>query len=416
VAVNEEEKRGRVLFLTSNFPRWKGDQTTPFIINLADDLVRMGWSVDVLAPHAPGAAVRERIGDIDVYRFRYLFPESQETVCYSGGALANLRKNPVNYLKLPFLVFAELFALLAHVLRERYDVVHTHWILPQGFCGAVVRSVTKVPHVLSVHGSDVFALGGRIVSKFKSFSLRRCDAITVNSTATEEAVRRCVDGQTLSRIPMGVDVPDMEAFAPSAKEIRDMYRGNSDVVMLFVGRLVREKGVDDFISAAQMILAEGIGVTALLIGEGPERMALEAEAKELGVSANVHFLGWIEHKELPAYMAAADVLVGPSMIEGQGLVFAEALMAGVPVVATNIGGITDIVIDGETGLLVEPGNPEQIRSAVMRLRSEPGLKERVVASGRRHAEKQYTREATATAFSGLYEEVINRGVNHRAGR
>lgn len=414
MTVDEEARRGRVLFVTSNFPRWKGDQTTPFIMNLADDLVRMGWSVDVLAPHAPGAAVRERIGDVDVYRFRYFLPESQETVCYSGGALANLRKDPMNYLKLPFLVFAELLVLLRRVIAGRYDVVHTHWILPQGFCGAVVRSVTNVPHVLSVHGSDVFALGGRIVSMFKAYSLRRCDAITVNSSATEEEVRRCVDSRALVRIPMGVDIPDMEAYTSRANEIRKTYRGDSDIVMLFVGRLVHEKGIDDFMSAIKGILATGVGVTALVIGDGPERSALEAQAKESGISNNVHFLGWIEHEKLPAYLAAADVFVGPSRIEGQGLVFAEALMAGLPVVATNVGGIPDIIIDGVTGLLVEPENPGEIERAVLRLHGDPGLRETLVAAGRLHAERYFTRESSVSAFSSLYLETINRGMKRRA--
>ena len=78
---------GRILCLTSNFPRWEGDSTTPFVLHLAQDLQALGWRVDVLAPHAPGAAVRETLGGVRVERFRYLWPERLETVCYRGGAL-----------------------------------------------------------------------------------------------------------------------------------------------------------------------------------------------------------------------------------------------------------------------------------------------------------------------------------------
>ena len=98
---------GRVLCVTSNFPRWEGDSTTPFILHLAQDLQELGWRIDVIAPHAPEAAIRETIGGVRVERFPYLWPPRLETVCYQGGALVNLRRNPSNTLKLPALVLCE---------------------------------------------------------------------------------------------------------------------------------------------------------------------------------------------------------------------------------------------------------------------------------------------------------------------
>ncbi len=94
------EPRGRVLCMTSNFPRWDGDSTTPFILHLVQDLQAFGWAVDVLAPHAPGAALKETLGGVRVERFRYFWPEAQESLCYQGGALSNLRRNPFNKFKL----------------------------------------------------------------------------------------------------------------------------------------------------------------------------------------------------------------------------------------------------------------------------------------------------------------------------
>ena len=124
--------KGRVLCVTSNFPRWSGDSTTPFVLHLAQDLQSVGWEVHVLAPHAPQAARSEIIAGVRVERFRYLWPTRQQTVCYQGGALINLRKHPVNWLKLPALVAAETLAIARTLRAGHYDLIHSRWILPKG--------------------------------------------------------------------------------------------------------------------------------------------------------------------------------------------------------------------------------------------------------------------------------------------
>ena len=91
-----QSKKNRVLCVTSNFPRWEGDSTTPFVLHLAEDLQALGWEVDVLAPHAPSAARHEVLDGVSVDRFRYLWPENRETVCYQGGALINLKQEDSN--------------------------------------------------------------------------------------------------------------------------------------------------------------------------------------------------------------------------------------------------------------------------------------------------------------------------------
>lgn len=103
--------QGHVLCVASNFPRWAGDSTTPFVLHLARDLQSLGWEVDLLAPHAPGAARSEVVDGVRVERFRYLWPIRQQTVRYQGAALINLRKHPVNSLKLSALVTAATCAI-----------------------------------------------------------------------------------------------------------------------------------------------------------------------------------------------------------------------------------------------------------------------------------------------------------------
>ena len=127
--------RGSVLFLTSNFPRWHGDSTTPFVLHLAEDLQKLGWATHVIAPAAPGAAPDEEVSGVRVSRFRYAWPDTAQTVCYDGGALANIRSNRRERLKLPMLVGAEIATLTRRLTRRKYSLLHSHWIVPQGFAG-----------------------------------------------------------------------------------------------------------------------------------------------------------------------------------------------------------------------------------------------------------------------------------------
>ncbi|WP_179953105.1 glycosyltransferase [Desulfobotulus mexicanus] len=125
----------RILCLTSTFPRWVQDSSAPFVLNLIHDLKKLGWQVDALAPHAPGAAIEEVLHDIPTRRFQYFWPPEQQTLCYRSGALINLRKQPSDYLKLPVFVLAQIAAVLKQLRRKKYDIIHSHWLLPQGFSG-----------------------------------------------------------------------------------------------------------------------------------------------------------------------------------------------------------------------------------------------------------------------------------------
>lgn len=404
--------------MTSNFPRWEGDSTTPFVLHLAQDLQSLGWKVDVLAPHAPAAAVAETLGGVQVERFRYLWPESQQTVCYQGGALINLRKNPRNKRKLPALVGAELTAVAWRLLTRNYDALHSHWILPQGFTGMVARMLHRLPHVITVHGGDVFGLQGRILALTKRAALRSADAVTVNSSATEQAVLRLAPGMVqLHRIPMGVSTSPLDADqAHLAAAIRERYQHGGGPLLLFVGRLVEEKGVADLLHAIALLRSHVPNATALVVGEGQDRPELEALVTSLGIGEHVFFTGWVEPHQIPAYLAASDIFVGPSRragngwVEAQGLTLLEAMAAGVPVIATRLGGVVDFVTHDQTGLLVADRAPAQIAQAVRRLVADAALTRQLTTHARKQVNAVFARETSAAAFSSLFERLIHHTV------
>lgn len=402
---------GRLLVVTSNYPRWAGDSTTPFVADLTRSLVDRGWEADVLAPHAPGAARDEELAGIPVHRFRYLLPERAQTVCYQGGALVNLRQNRSNLLKLPALVGAEWATVVRRLRTGAYDAVHAHWVLPQGLVG--VLATRTVPVVVTVHGGDVFALDQGPLRAAKRFAFGRAAAVTVNSSATERAVLDLTRPRHLERIPMGIDI-DPVVDPATVDRLRAEHRSGDGPLLALVGRVVAEKGVFDLLDAVDRLRADLPGVRAVVLGEGQDRLAAEARAAELGLGDHVSFVGWIDPAEVSAWLRAADVVVAPSRTapdgwaEAQGLSIVEAMAARRPVVASDSGGIGDAVEHEVTGLVVGEGRPDQLADAVRRLHADPTLAARVAEAGRARAVERFSADASADAFSALFTDLIGR--------
>jgi glycosyltransferase involved in cell wall biosynthesis len=401
--------RGRLLVLTSNYPRWAGDSTTPFVLHLTQRLIERGWEADVLAPHAPEAARDEVLDGVPVHRFRYLLPETAQTVCYQGGALVNLRQHRSNLAKLPALVGAEWGTVARRLRSGRYDAVHAHWLLPQGLVG--VLASRRVPVVATVHGGDVFALDNPVLRRAKRVAVERAAAVTVNSSATERAVLDLGTPKRLLRIPMGINAEPRVDPAVVAWLRRQHRRGDGPLVGI-VGRVVEEKGVFDLLAAVDLLRRDRPDVRLLVLGEGQDRARAEAEVAERGLGDHVRFVGWVDPTEVPAWLAAVDVVAAPSRTaadgwtEAQGLSILEAMAAVRPVVATDTGGIVDTVDHEVTGLLVPEGRPDELAAALRRLHDDPALADRLAEAGRSLVVSRFLADTAADTFSDLFDDVV----------
>ncbi|MBN1572472.1 MAG: glycosyltransferase [Deltaproteobacteria bacterium] len=194
----------KILIVASSFPRWQGDWAGVFLLNLGRALVEIGHDVMVLAPHIGGTPKRETMCGVEVFRFRYAWPEGLETLAYGQGMINNVRKNPLRFLLIvPFVV-----AQSIHLRRmaKGADIVNAHWLIPQGIAAVLAR----VRFVLTLHGSDVNirfrgAFGLLMRSLFR-LVVRRAEAVTANSTATKERIETLAPGVDVKVIPMGVDI------------------------------------------------------------------------------------------------------------------------------------------------------------------------------------------------------------------
>lgn len=400
--------RKHVLFLTSSAPRSANDPTAPFILNMARDLQDLGWRVTILAPHAPGLERTEVLDGVTIARFKYMWPAKCQTLCYEGGVAANLRRNKLNALAIPFFAIAALAASLRYIIRDRPDIVHSHWVLPQGVIGQLLAR-TGARHVTSVHGADIYGYRRQPWRFLKAWVLENCDHIIANSSSTRSEIEALCQRREISTIPTGTT--PFPAVPPKLQTDRSAFASEDSKIILFVGRLIDAKGVQYLIDALPLIL-ERQPATLLIVGDGPARASLEKKAKSTRVERYVQFVGPVPHKKIYEYFSVADVFVGPSIAipgewtEAQGNTFVEALFARVPVVASRVGGIPDSIIHERTGLLVDERSPDQIARAVLRIFSDAPLADSLKEAGYHHANRNFSRFASASKIDGVYRAVL----------
>lgn len=296
------------------------------------------------------------------------------------------------------------------------DVINQHYLLPTGIAGQWWATRLGIPTVTTLIGMDVYDPDYRPAPVWRPLmrrAIRRARAVTCISSFVRDVVQRDyppAPGAPCALVPYGVDV---KQFHPeeSAGEVRRRHGvADEDLLVLAVQRLYARKGVTTFLDAAALVVREIPNVRFLVAGAGPEREALERHASTLGLAERVTFVGRKHNlTELPAYYAAADVFALHTLHEGLGIVLLEALASGCPVVTTAAGGTVDIVRDGDTGLLVPPGDANAFAAAVIRLLRDPSLRATLRVRARRAAEAAFDWDVVAERYLEVFEAARRAG-------
>jgi glycosyltransferase involved in cell wall biosynthesis len=296
--------------------------------------------------------------------------------------------------------------------RERVDLVHTH-TSKAGFVGRLAARLARVPLVVHTpHGHVFYAYWGaartRLYLGLERLAARWTDRlIALTERGVEEHLARGVGrADQWVAIPSGVETASLRARAPA----RGLARARTGLppdatVVVGVGRLIPVKGFDVLIAALPEIRAAVPSVQAVLVGEGPARASLEAQARRLGVGARVRITGVPD--DVSPWIAGADVLAVPSRNEGMGRVLIEGMALGVPVVATATGGIPSVLGEGEFGVLVPPDDPPALAAALIDLLRDPARRDKLAEAGRRRAQ-EFTVEVMVERLIRLYDELARR--------
>jgi glycosyltransferase involved in cell wall biosynthesis len=380
--------RARMLVLTSTLPRFASDPEPRFVLDLARAMSNR-FDVTILAPADPDAAEHETMDGVAIRRYRYAPFRRWERLAYPGAIVPRLRARPRYWVLVPLLMLGLLRAALQELKHGTYDCVHCHWLLPQGAVMAFVRLLRPIPTVVTCHGSDVYTLNHGLGRWIKRFVVSNVSAVTVVSYPLRGALAELThqSDAAFSVIPMGVD---LDKFRPDRADRTWPSRcGLARPLILFVGRLSEEKGIDCLLRA--LCTRELQAASLAIVGEGPLRERLGHQIDRLGLVDRAVLLGPLGHDELPVAYASADVFCLPSVgsssgaKEGVPTVLLEAAASGLPCVASRIGGVPDAVIDGATGILVEPGSSTQLASALARLLNNEALRRAMGGKAKQHA-------------------------------
>nr|WP_277814769.1 glycosyltransferase family 4 protein [Flaviflexus huanghaiensis] len=377
--------------LASTFPAKPGDGTPEFVSDLAVELAKT-MHVRVLVPAVPGAPLRSVHRGVEIHRFRF-FPRKWEDLA-EGAILENIRGKRLRALQIvPFFV-SEIVCIARAIRSFRPDVIHAFWIIPQGLSAYVANR--KIPVLLTTLGGDLYALIDTPIRAVVKRIVGRAEHTTVMNEQMKAQLEQ-LGVSNVSVEPMGAD---LKGIMPHT--VRDIDTAR----LLFVGRLVEKKGLAHLISALAYVDSDW---HLTVIGDGPLEAGLKAQAAGLPID----FVGARSKHELREHYADADMIVLPSVRavsgdqDGLPVVLLEALASGLPAIASDLPGINTVIDDGETGLLVEPGDERDLAHAITRLCHDRSLREKLSAAGEERA-AHHSVEAVGKRYAALLQSIASR--------
>lgn len=398
----------KITVLASTYPRFEGDGAAPFVRSICEALTSLRHQVEVVAPFDPAVRSFEMPSPVRVHWFRYAPVKAWHIMGYGRALQGDMHFRLGVFFLLPFFLLIQFFTTLFVAYRQRAEIIHVHWVLPNGVVGLIVAALLRRPLVISLHGSDVFVARRYVLLGWVArLIFRRAMVVTACSPELRAgALALGASEDKVHLIPWGVDP---ERFRPDSAPLDRAALGlEKDVpVLVVLGRLVPKKGFDVAVRALAELVTQYPQVQLVIGGEGPERERLSQLAESLGIAAQVHFAGQIRWEQTPGFLALADIFLLPSVYDASGnvdglpTVLLEALGVGKPVVASRIAGIPLVVTDGVNGVLCEPGDVQDLAQKIRALLTDDAQRAALGRSGRQSVEERYNWLAVARQLSTL---------------
>lgn len=393
----------KICFITSSFPRHEGDYAAPWLGESAARLAARGHEVSVFAPSHRGLR-QEAHGAARVHRFRYA-PAAWERLTHEDSSPEALRRSLFWKLVLASYLLCGSLSAFFFFLTRRFDAVVVHWPFPQALFGLIADLLGSRRVIQHFYASELLLVkDSPLLKTFLRLALNASGGAIAISTYTKELVER-----ELGRGP-GVEViPFGHTFGgtPGAAPARPPAPGEP-FRLLYAGKLIERKGPEYLVEAVKLLKEAGVPVRLRMTGDGYLRERVLEKIRETGTAAEIELLGFLSGPALAAEFDACHALVFPSIVdsrgdtEGQGLAPLDALMHGKPVIASAVGGVTDLVRDGETGFLVPQKDPAALAAAVRRVRDDYPAALLTVGRGRARAAELFDWERVVDKFLKVY--------------
>ncbi len=373
----------RILIINSEFPPIGGGAGKASA-NLSRELAAMGQDVTVLTSSYADLPANETIGGVRVLRIKAL----------------RRRYDRSSALEQIIFMVMSCLATLGFVRRRRPDIIVAFFGVPSGPAAWLANIIYGLPYVISMRGGDVpgfrpydFATYHKLVAPLLRLVWHRAAVLVANSTGLQDLAQKFDARVPMEVIPNGVNIAHYVEVERQWQPTR----------MLLVGRLVYQKGIDLLLDALAEL--KSLDWTLSLVGDGPQAENLRSQAEELDILERIRFESWLSGDALLAQYQAANLFVLPSRHEGMPNAVLEAMACGLPVVASRIAGNEELVVTGETGLLVPSEEVPALKDALAELISDAPRRQEMGMAARRYIEEHYAWSQIAGKYLALLQEI-----------
>jgi len=369
----------RILVLSSVYPRFEADAEVPWLRMSLRELKKNNCEAVVLAPAYKGLK-NHSIDGIPVYRFRYA-PASLEFLTHDEGAPSKISRNPfLQLLAIPYIISGSIKTLLL-CLKLKPKIMHVHWPFPHAFMAYFAALFCKIPVVLNFHGAELLLVKKKKwIKPILKIFIKRANLIFANSSFTAKKIKEIYNREV-----------EISPYGTTLGVCVDKPVFQSKFTILFVGRHIERKGIEYLIKAAGMLDCGKFQVRIAGHGDLTEKLKMQAPEQ-------VTFLGKLSKEELEKEYQSANCFILPAIVdskgdtEGLGVVLIEAAQYGLPIIASDVGGIPDVVINRKTGLLVPEKDPEAIATAIKELAENEELRNSLVLGANEHIKQNFSWE------------------------
>ena len=413
----------KVLVIGSVYPRFHEDAEVPWLRTSVAHLKQAGVDIQVLAPAYKGLKSHE-IDGIKVNRFRYA-PANWEFLTHEEGAPSKMANKPwLQLLAIPYII-SGFFKCIKICRKFRPDVIHAHWPFPHAYIALGAAKLFRIPLVLNFHGAELLLIRKKKwVKPLLKFAIGQAQAVFANSSFTASKIKalRNVD---VEWSPYGTTLESNGKVGEPAEPTQVPHPINGKFKILFVGRHIERKGIGYLIEAAKYLPRDKFEIRIVGVGDITDK--LKTQAAEVASAAETHgnhetsfepaeiiFTGKLSPEELANEYKTANVFTLPAIVdskgdtEGLGVVLIEAMELGLPVVASNVGGIPDVVVDGESGILVPEKDPQALADAFKRLEANPALVQQLLEGSRKRICDCFSWDGIIDRQIAAYKKIIRK--------
>ncbi|MBN2460709.1 MAG: glycosyltransferase [Candidatus Cloacimonetes bacterium] len=397
----------KILVLTTCYPINQDDFSAVFLKTLFEKISGdHDTNITILAAdHKDGSRDKDILMEKEnfrIIRYRYFFKKYQRLL-YGDAALSNLKVHPSLYFLIIFLSISMVYNAYRIMKKEKYQLIHAHWILPPGLAGILLGKLFRVPVMTTSHGGDIYGLKRILLRKLMAYTLRNSDLVTAVSNPVADEIRLLVPEARVEVISMGVN---RDIFQPVSEARQKLGYSKNQKILIFVGRISEKKGIRILLAALREIIISIPAVRLLIIGKGNLEGELIHLAEKYDLGNNLDIIGEVSNNKLPVYYSAADLMILPSIAEvggkeGLPVTIMESLLCGTPVVSTPVGGIAQLA-GMKAVTLVEEGNAQDLAERVIELfhREKTPVAE-IVREG-----EEFTIDKIAKRFITQYQALV----------